>query len=39
MLSVQNVSKRFGGLLAVADASVVVERSAITGVGALRWSE
>ncbi len=31
MLSVQGVSKRFGGLLAVADASLEVERGAITG--------
>jgi len=31
MLAVQGVSKRFGGLLAVADASLAVERGAITG--------
>jgi branched-chain amino acid transport system ATP-binding protein len=31
MLAVQCVSKRFGGLLAVADASLDVERGAITG--------
>lgn len=31
MLAVQGVSKRFGGLLAVADASLAVERGTITG--------
>lgn len=31
MLSVEGVSKRFGGLLAVADASLAVERGSITG--------
>ncbi len=31
MLAVQGVSKRFGGLLAVADASLAIERGGITG--------